>query len=113
MAISLAAETLRDIIPSGCRGKPAMNKHRMNKELSRFAARLRGCISSEGRVPRGPDLKIRNGDSYNSSLRDFDSLALELFALQFTNNAAYRRICEARGLTPDRKSTRLNSSHLG
>jgi hypothetical protein len=25
----------------GCRGKPAMNKHRMNKELSSFAARLR------------------------------------------------------------------------
>ncbi len=27
-------------------------------------------------------------------------LALELFALQFENNPAYRKICEARGLTP-------------
>ena len=69
----------------------------MNKELSSFAARLRDFILSEGRVPRVPDLKIRNGDS---SLRDFDSLALALFALQFENNAAYRKICEARGLTP-------------
>jgi hypothetical protein len=72
----------------------------MNKELSSFAARLRDFILSEGRVPRVPDLKIRNGDSWNSSLRDFDSLALELFALQFENNADYRKICEARGLTP-------------
>ena len=77
-----------------------MNKHRMNKELFSFAARLRDSILSEGRVPRVPDIKIRNGDSWNSSLRDFDSLALELFALQFENNAAYRKICEARGLTP-------------
>jgi hypothetical protein len=73
----------------------------MNKELSNFAARLREAISSEGRVPRGPDLKIRNGDLCNSSLRIFDSLALELFALQFKHNAAYQKICESRGLTPD------------
>jgi hypothetical protein len=82
---------------TGCGGKPAMTKHRMNKELSSFAARLRDSILSEGRVPRVPDLKNRNGDS---SLRDFDSLALALFTLQFENNAAYRTICEARGLTP-------------
>jgi len=74
-----------------------MTKHRMNKELSSFAARLRDSILSEGRVPRVPDLKNRNGDL---SLRDFDSLALALFTLQFENNAAYRTICEARGLTP-------------
>jgi hypothetical protein len=30
----------------------------------------------------------------------FNSLALELFALQFKHNVAYRKICEARGLTP-------------
>jgi hypothetical protein len=72
----------------------------MNKELSSFASRLRGVILSEGRAPRGPDSKIRDGDSWNSSLRNFDSLALELFSLQFKHNAAYRKICEARGLTP-------------
>ncbi|MGA2853369.1 MAG: hypothetical protein ABSE90_04490 [Verrucomicrobiota bacterium] len=72
----------------------------MNKELSSFAGRLRDGILSEGRVPRDPDLKIRDGDSWNSPLRKFDALALELFALQFENNAAYRKICRARGRTP-------------
>ena len=83
----------------GCRGKPAPNKHRMNTEQSRFAARLREIISSEGRAPRVPSQK--NGGSCNSSLRNFDALALELFALQFKHNAAYRKICEVRKLTPE------------
>ena len=73
----------------------------MHKELSDFAARLCGIILSEGRVPRGPDLKIENGCSCNSPLREFDTLALELFALQFKYNAAYRKICETRALTPE------------
>ena len=76
------------------------NKNRMTTELSNFAARLREAILSEGRVPRGPDLKGQNGDLCNSPLRDFNRPALELFALQFKLNAAYRKICEARGLTP-------------
>jgi hypothetical protein len=69
----------------------------MNPELSRFAARLRGNIISEGQVPRGPDFNKQDGDS---SLRNFNALALELFALQFKHNAAYRKICEARQFTP-------------
>ena len=85
MAISLAAETYRVIMPLGCSGKPAVNKHRMNKELSSFAARLRELIAN-----------------WQSAIgnRQFSELALELFALQFENNAAYRKICQARGLTP-------------
>ena len=63
-----------------------MNKHRMNKELSNFAARLRGLIA-------GRQSAIGN--------LQFEELALGLFALQFANNAAYRKICEARGLTPE------------
>jgi hypothetical protein len=63
-----------------------MNKHRMNKELSSYAARLRGLIA--------------NWQSAIGS-RQFSELALELFALQFTNNTAYRKICKARGLTPE------------
>jgi hypothetical protein len=96
MAISLAAEAFRVIMSAGCRGKPAMNKHRMNKELSRFAARLRETI-------HGWDAALRRSDSAARCLyqeSEFNSLALELFALQFANNAAYRKICEARGLTP-------------
>jgi acyl-protein synthetase LuxE len=55
----------------------------MNKELSDFAARLRESIAAG----------FQNGN--------FDALALELFALQFKHNSAYRKICEARNLTPD------------
>jgi hypothetical protein len=77
------------------------NKNRMTTELLNFAAQLREAILSEGRVPRGPDVKGNNGGSCNSPLRDFNRLALELFALQFKSNTAYRTICEARSLTPN------------
>jgi hypothetical protein len=55
----------------------------MNQQLSSFAARLRESI---------------NAGFQNEN---FDALALELFALQFKNNSAYRKICEARRLTPE------------
>jgi hypothetical protein len=58
----------------------------MNKELSNFAARLRGLIAN---------LQLAIGES------QFNELALELFALQFENNFAYKKICEARGRTPE------------
>ena len=54
----------------------------MNIELSAFAARL-GHVTPWLQEDRG-----------------FAELALELFALQFKYNPAYRKICEARGLTP-------------
>ena len=57
----------------------------MNTELSHFAARLRELIAN-------PQSAI--------SHQQFFELALELFALQFQHNAAYRKICEARALTP-------------
>jgi hypothetical protein len=57
----------------------------MNKELFSFGARLRGLIAN-------PQSAIRNPQ--------FSKLALELFALQFKHNSAYRKICEARRLTP-------------
>jgi hypothetical protein len=55
----------------------------MNTELSRFAARLRESLCS------------------GFQAEHFDSLALELFSLQFKHNAAYRKICEARELAPE------------
>ena len=55
----------------------------MNPDLSSFAARLRGQISD-----------------FRFPISDFPALALELFALQFKHNPAYRKICEARKLTP-------------
>ena len=60
-----------------------MNKYRMNKELSSFAARLRFAPAWQARDD------------------EFDALALELFALQFQHNPAYRKICESRKLTPE------------
>ena len=57
----------------------------MNPELSSFAARLRGLIANQQSAIGNPQ---------------FAGLALELFALQFQHNPAYRKICEARRLTP-------------
>jgi hypothetical protein len=66
-----------------------VNKHRMNKELSSFAARLHGLIEGCQFLPIRP--------TYN----EFESLSLELFALQFQHNPAYQKICLSRKLTPD------------
>jgi hypothetical protein len=99
MAISLAVKANHVIVSIGCGGKPA-RQNRMNQQLSDFAARLREAISSEGRVIRGPNSRTEKWDSCNSSLREFNPLALELFRLQFRHNAAYRKICEARKRTP-------------
>jgi hypothetical protein len=79
------------------------NQNRMTAELSNFAARVRELIHSGGR--RAPDSQTRPGDGSpsNLSLRNdnaFNSLALELFTLQFAHNGPYRRFCEARGASP-------------
>jgi len=57
----------------------------MSTELSHFAARLRE--------------RIANSQSAFINQHFFE-LALELFALQFKYNSAYRKICEARKLAP-------------
>ena len=58
----------------------------MTAELSQFAERLR--LNGARQVPDIPD-------------DHFNALALELFGLQFKHNAAYRKICEARRVTPE------------
>jgi hypothetical protein len=63
----------------------------MNPELSSFAARLRGLIEQ-------PDF-FSGGQPWHGQ---FDFLARRLFALQYENNSAYRKICDARRLTPPR-----------
>ena len=60
----------------------------MTTELSTFAARLRAFITASTPDPAGG----HDGE--------FETLALELFALQFDRNAPYRRFCEARCVTP-------------
>jgi len=79
------------ILFPGCSGKPArQNKNRMSVKscFEEFAARLRGFIVSSSAGPRAADQGI------------FDSLALELFALQCEHNLAYRKICDARRVWP-------------
>jgi hypothetical protein len=69
----------------------------MTTELSNFAARLREAIQGRDAALRRPVGAARQ--PYQEP--EFDSLALELFTLQFKHNAAYRKICEARNLTPE------------
>ena len=70
----------------------------MNTELSGFAAHLRELIlAQESPAERVPGSKMADGRPFS---RKFDMLARELFALQFQHNAAYRKICEARGVAP-------------
>ena len=69
-----------------------VNKHRMIKELSSFAARLREAFFFRPSPPGTRAVCISD--------RQFSELALELFALQFQLNPLYRRICEARQRTP-------------
>ena len=61
----------------------------MNIELSTFAARLRGLVEQHEFLAGKQPLP-----------QNFDSLALELFALQFKYNPVYAELCEARQLTP-------------
>jgi len=61
------------------------NKNRMTTELSNFAARLLPLLRDTARQAQDDEFNVH---------------ALELFALQFKHNAAYRKICEARRLTP-------------
>src|ERR1017187_10304673 len=61
----------------------------MNTQLSSYAARLCGLIQQH---------QFLAGEQ--SLHQQFDTLALELFVLQFKHNSAYRKICEARKLTP-------------
>jgi len=56
-------------------------------ELSSFAARLSRFIRASTSVPA-------------AAIPPFDQFAFELFTLQFEHNAAYRRLCEARGARP-------------
>ncbi len=70
------------IFPSAVAENQPANKHRMNPELSSFAARLRESILS------------------GFKHEDFDDLAVELFALQFEHNEFYQTVCRSRRITP-------------
>ena len=77
----------------------------MNQPLSSFAARLRE-IFFVGDNLRGLCSSIADGANNEPSHvgscgKNFESLALDLFALQFEHNLAYRKICKSRKFTPE------------
>lgn len=45
-------------------------------------------------------IDVSRGEGSSAFVERFGDLSLELFGLQFAHNAAYRRFCEARGVTP-------------
>jgi hypothetical protein len=77
--------------------------------LSDFAARLRRLIRGPAHrmppragTPPGAECEARS-EPWRPCLPDaaFNSLALELFGLQFEHNAPYRRLCQARNMSPE------------
>jgi hypothetical protein len=96
-----------------CGGKPAGQKNKTamkpTARLSDFAARLRRVIraSKRGRPARtSTPLHAESETGPGPACAclpeaGFNSLALELFRLQFEQNAPYRRICQARGVSPE------------
>jgi hypothetical protein len=123
---ALAMAGRAGILTLGCRGKPAANKHRMNTELFSFADRLRGRIvgrltqnQKQAKTAFGSRQEQGKSTPFNLAAPgtgavpgwatrphvgcywdDFNSLALELFALQFKYNPAYQKICVTRGVAP-------------
>ena len=72
----------------------------MTSELSIFAARLRAFMDismADYTCLEAADAQVlaQHADA------EFNGLALVLFALQFARNQPYRKLCEARGVTPD------------
>jgi len=75
------------------------NKNRMTSELSIFAARARDYIG----ICADEFVSEHTSDPAFQAHADveFNGLALMLFTLQYKHNAAYRKICEARKVSPN------------
>src|SRR5262245_30533557 len=89
------------ILAPGCGGQPAwLNKNRVSSNIpfQSFAARLGEFM--EASIADGDVIADRIECVCRPTEKQFDRLALQLFALQFKHNAAYRKICQARGCTP-------------
>jgi hypothetical protein len=75
----------------------------MTTDLAIFAARLRERCFVAADVRRLTLNEETNSEPRDLGCygKDFNSLALELFALQHRHNPAYRKICEARKASPN------------
>src|SRR5712692_11666812 len=65
----------------------------MTATFTDYAARLRRLLDSRSASP--PE-----GLERDITESRFNELAIELFALQFNHNRLYRKLCEARGVSP-------------
>src|SRR5712692_2862878 len=65
----------------------------MTATFTHYAARLRRLLDSCSASPPG-------GIERDLTESRFNELAIELFALQFNHNRLYRKLCEARGVSP-------------
>jgi len=65
----------------------------MTATFTNYAARLRRLLDSRSASPLG-------GIERDITESRFNELAMELFALQFNHNLLYRKLCEARGVSP-------------
>lgn len=72
----------------------------MTSELSIYAARVREFISICADEFEAAASRLSTAEAQHADA-EFNGLALVLFALQFSRNAPYRTICEARGVTPN------------
>jgi len=70
----------------------------MTATFTDYAARLRRLLDSRSASPPG-------GIERDITESRFNELAIELFALQFSHNRLYRKLCEARGVSPAQVST--------
>lgn len=72
----------------------------MTSELSIYAARLREFIGICADEFDTAASRLSAAEAQHADA-EFNGLALVLFALQFSHNAPYRVVCEARGVTPN------------
>ena len=72
-----------------------------SSSFSAISSRVRGVIQAFDSRRRGEGwATLTDSPPGAISEREFNELALELFALQFEQNAPYRRYCEAQGAVP-------------
>jgi len=74
-------------------------KTAMSSELSIFAERLRAFMEFSGEDYASADPATAAALAEHADT-EFNGMALVLFALQFGRNPVYRRLCEARSVTP-------------
>jgi hypothetical protein len=80
---TLVLSLIARILTPGCRGKPAVQENRMNRDdqLPQLISRARAFIEA-------------------GQAAAFAGLALEVFQFQFARNPVYQRYCQSVGLTP-------------